>query len=481
MAGTRDPEIDEELLAALREIGQRWSQRTDESWVFPGAGRFTDDARLRDPVWIVEQVQKHPELWDLLEAGTTPAHVYEKRHTGKKHTVGRDRVPGHWVLIALAYALSAKVELEVFYQTNSSNERLWTTAGFDGIPSESVFYERMIELEQYIGRIELATSQAWQIAMRNDHRIGRHWKIDGQAYESHVRLEHDPDCPKCLEEGNDDQMPRFIERQALDVADEIRHKENERPADEDDESTAPQPESADASTATAGSVDLEDETIDQVVVAAAAAGPTVGATDDGAPRKKITIQGHRYFCRDEDAGFRIYQSSKGKKLKQWTGGIALKLSEDALGITITTLHIPADEVEHKNLGQLLYQGAMVMQTLPENMMGDRGHATREVKKLNTLLRIGSVIPFRKPNGSYKSRADLAVDGEFTSTASRSASSAAAPARSSTSGSATAKPSSATAARSPATATSARGCRASTARMSGCCSDRSTVTSRSTSS
>lgn len=162
-------------------------------------------------------------------------------------------------------------------------------------------------------------------------------------------------------------------------------------------------------------IDAEAETLEEMAAVelelagkkqkpAAATGPD--------ERKASYIQGHRYLCRDWDAGFKIYQSSNGKKLKQWTGGIALKVSDDALGITIATVHIPADEVEHSHWGELLYAGTQIMRTLPENAMGDRGHATRPVKKLNTLLEVGSVIPFRKPNGSYKSRADLAAEGEY---------------------------------------------------------------------
>ena len=414
VAGTRDPEIDEELLTRLREIGHRWTQRTDETWAFPGSGRFTDDARLRDPVWIITELQKQPELWEALEYGTTPPAVYEKRHTGKKHSVGRDRMPGHWILIALAYALTSKVELELWYDLHSSDARLWEAAGFEQIPSISVFYERITELEKSIDGIELATCLAWQIALRKDDRIGRHWKIGGQAYESHVRLQHDPDCPKCCDgDGKKDAMPQFIQRQALEVASELRHKENEQPVDEQEPDGIQVDETIDESSA--ASVDIEQETLDQIAAAEQEKSLTASyaaAADKERRGKTITIQGHRYFSRDEDAGFKIYQSSSGKKIKQWTGGLALKLSEQALGITFTTLHIPADEVEHKHWGNLLYQGAVVMQTLPENILGDRGHATREVKKLNTLLNIGSVIPFRKPNGSYKSRADLARDGEF---------------------------------------------------------------------
>jgi len=81
-------------------------------------------------------------------------------------------------------------------------------------------------------------------------------------------------------------------------------------------------------------------------------------------------------------------------------------------ITIATIHIPNEDREHSRWGELLLKGAEIMGTLPENAMGDRGHATRGVKKLNTLAGVGSVIPFRKPNGSYKSPADLAADGEY---------------------------------------------------------------------
>lgn len=208
VAGTRDPDIDEDLLAELRAVGHRWPQRAKESWVYPGSGRFTDDPKFKDPIWIITELQKHPELWKPIEKGTTPAAVYEKRHAGKKHTAERDRLPGHWVLIALAYMLASKVELEVWYQQHSSNEALWEAAGFEAIPSYSTFYDRMTELERYLGGIYQASSEAWQIAMNRSAYIGRNWKIDGQAYESHVRLEHDKECPKCLDgEGEDDDMP----------------------------------------------------------------------------------------------------------------------------------------------------------------------------------------------------------------------------------------------------------------------------------
>src|SRR3954453_22346669 len=70
--------------------------RAKHAFELPGAAEFSADRKMRLASWLIGEIQSYPEIWGDLEEGTTDPQTYEKRHTGVKHGVGRDRMPGHW-------------------------------------------------------------------------------------------------------------------------------------------------------------------------------------------------------------------------------------------------------------------------------------------------------------------------------------------------------------------------------------------------
>ena len=92
--------------------------------VLPGATEFTDDPNFGDPVWILIELLRHPDIVDPLVDATT---------LGSRH--GRNRIPGKWALVQLAFTLSGQVDVEAFCNSYRSSP-IWAIAGFTkGMPT----------------------------------------------------------------------------------------------------------------------------------------------------------------------------------------------------------------------------------------------------------------------------------------------------------------------------------------------------------
>ena len=87
-------------------------ERATHAFELPHATRFSDDRNLRNPVWLINEIKRYPQLWGALEKGTTEPHTYEKRKTGRKHVVGRDRLDGHWLLVGCAWIISKQTDIQ---------------------------------------------------------------------------------------------------------------------------------------------------------------------------------------------------------------------------------------------------------------------------------------------------------------------------------------------------------------------------------
>jgi hypothetical protein len=392
-------------------------KRASEAWELPGACRFSDDSELRNPEWIVREIQRHPEVWDELWRETTDPATLERLETGRKHVVGRNRVGGHWSLIGSAWVLSRNPDIQLFYDQQIGSS-IWQAAGVSNVPSARTTHERLRELELFSPGFVQAKRKLWRRAMQLDARIGRHVHVDATATSAHARLHHAcTDRERCKALGG--RPPRVIERLEGDEADGQRHREAAKSPEEVEREQA---EWQKRNAPPHASEDIEEEAVGRAAaetVAEAAAETTrhpkydyerpTRAVSSTEPNE-IFIAGHRYVCLDHDAGFRIYQIKSGKKVKAWLGGLKLTATDDYTGATIASMHIRADQAEHQHYAELLERVRDVLGCYPEVVVCDRHYNVRHVRELNEQLGIGDVIPFRKPNQSIKTRSQLAIEG-----------------------------------------------------------------------
>ena len=155
--------------------------RAKHAFELPGAAEFSKDRKMRLATWLIGEIQNCPEIWNDLEEGTTDPQTYEKRHTGVKHGVGRDRMPGHWGLIGAAWIISKQPDIQVF--TDNLESVVWQAAGFTWPerPCYSTAHERIVELTHYKDAYDRATSKLWHLAMHLDPKVCRHIHVDGTA------------------------------------------------------------------------------------------------------------------------------------------------------------------------------------------------------------------------------------------------------------------------------------------------------------
>lgn len=390
-------------------------QRAREAFELPGATRFSDNPELKNPTWLIQEIRKVPEIWDDLERDTTDPDTYDKRKTGHKAVVGRDRMPGHWGLVGCAWLLSRSPDIQFFHHTRSDSS-LWSAAGFESVPSYAATWERLTELEHFVPGYVRATGKLWRLAMHHDERVGRHVWIDATAYESHSRLYHACTDPRaCLANGGG-QMRDSLERVDIAYANEKRQEEAaEAPDISPTGSTAPDRDPWD------DQLEAIAEEVEADADAAESLHPKYRrrrrARVKPAPREIFIRNGkkdryrHRYICADGDAGFRIYENQKtGRKKTTWTGGLELKATDIYTGAVICSLHIPADQAEFKHYQELLDRVREILGRYPEAVAGDRGYNVEFIRKLNERLGIGDVFPFRKPNQTISERELMRIEG-----------------------------------------------------------------------
>ena len=214
--------LDPAALPVLELPDSVWEQRAKQLFTAPGASRFSADLDLKNPVHIVEQLMACPELWPDLERGTTDPNTYEKRHQGAKHVVGDDRMEG-WFPIFVAYKLSRTQLPTAWWDVARSNTALWSAAGFKGDPpSRTTTWERFRELERFLPAIEASTTRCWERVRTVLPDAGRHWIVDGTAFEENVRAHHAcADKAACKAAGGD-RMPAFLKREPLELVEELR-------------------------------------------------------------------------------------------------------------------------------------------------------------------------------------------------------------------------------------------------------------------
>jgi hypothetical protein len=408
----------------------RRHRRAVHAYELPRATRFSDDREMRDPEWLIRQMQSFPELWNELERETTDPHTFEKRKTGRKHVVGRDRIEGHWVLAASAWIVSKQTDIQAFYDANYKHS-FWQAAGFDPerMPSYTTTYKRLIELGDYQEGIDNARRRLWHLACHRDPRVARHVHIDATAVEAHARMRHECTDPAWCAANGGVQMPGWVERLDVGNANTQRQKQNqEAPTPEEeattteaDEETAVLDEDVVASTDPWD--DLEELALEELAddepdeprhpkyqqrarSQQSAAGPKElwVAKKEGGPK-------HRYTTRDVDAGFRLYSDRRtGRRVRAWLGFLKMRAVDDYTGAEIASLHIPADHPESRHFIALIERVRETLGFYPEVVLCDKGPNIRGVRRACERRGIGMIAPFRKPNGATPKRSDIRQPG-----------------------------------------------------------------------
>jgi hypothetical protein len=391
----------------LKEAGFYYPERAEHAYELPDVSAFSDDPALEDPIYVIGQMMRFPELWDPLLQATTDPVEWERRQSGEKHYVGQNRMDGDWLPVALHWVMDKQPQMQTWRDGNVSNV-VWELAGFSSVPGRTCFWERITELEQWVPRIDAVTGKLWAIAREHDDRVNRHFHADGTPYESHAAVLHDcPDKELCIRRGGK-KIPRRLKRLPLDQVDDRRHAE-QAAAPAEDEPDVAEPEEDEE-------LDLDESVLAEMEEAGEIEpSPHPKYTKRRSPRaprgyREYWRSGHRYLIRDEDAGFRIYKSRTGRTKEAWIGGLEMPLIDDFLNIASTSLHIPADQSEFKAYPELLAKAVPIIGGKPEAVVGDRGLNRVETRTLDTELGIGDVINFRKPNASVSARKQLRRDG-----------------------------------------------------------------------
>jgi hypothetical protein len=337
------------------------------------ATEFSDDPDFQDPVWLVREFKRHPQVLGPLEEMFTPApRVDQFRADGRRHR-GRPRLPGSWVLVYLAFVISRDPAMESFWQ-RWRDSALWAEAGFDRLPDYDTLRLRFVEMEtrelERRTRGEKAAfravaDQLIRQARKHEPRIGQVVHVDGTAWQTHARLIHDcPDSSACAQRSRAAKLPQ---RASDEEVQEHRHAEAEGPEPAEGE--------------------LPD-----------GAAPIAGEDEDF--KYVWASNGHRYRFRDKTAGARLHgprkKSTKRKRRKFWLGGILLAGNDHFLGAPLAVTNIAADEHEHHAYPPLMDEVIEAIGDRPLGMTGDRAQSIKSVFEYNTTEGIASVLPWRKP-------------------------------------------------------------------------------------
>lgn len=329
-----------------------------------GAGEFSADDEIQDPVWLIRELKRYPHLLAPLRE-----HIESLLHED-----GRERLPGDWSLLFLAYVFSGEACVQKF-RSRWASSPVWQECGFgDWLPNYNSVWLRFDELERSgaSDAFRACGDHCVAAAKRHDDRVGRDIGVDGTSFQANARLRHCcPDREACRRRPR---MPQLLASATGTQAEEQRHKEAVEPPPED------------------GQLDNKLRLLPE---------------DD--PRRVLLPEGPRYYlqhghiyrCLDSSAGCRSYTD------KFWVGGILQAAVDVFTGGLLSVQAIAADEAEHIAYPALLERCRTATGTYPDRVSGDRGYSVSTTFMHNTERGIASVFPWRKPN--LGSRADVDCD------------------------------------------------------------------------
>lgn len=334
----------------------------------PGACAFADDPEAIDPVWLVRELKCYPQFLAPVR----------DRVRAFEHDMGRDREPGDWALLYLAYVFSGETRVQRFCARWRSSQ-VWREAGFgEWAPCYQTVWLRFDELERagVADAIREAGDLVIAHAKRHEDRIGQDVSFDATSYQAHARLVHCcPDRDACRG------LPRFPKRLKTATGETVekgRHRDAEKA-----------PELTEAG----GKLDNRLREL---------------PADD--PRRELLPEGPRYYLqhghiyrnRDASSGARSYDKDF------WVGGLLMAAVDVFIGAPIAVRAIAADESEGSHYPELLEQARTASGSYPDRVAGDRGYSISPVFALNSQLGIASVFPWRR-HSTIKTREEVDRD------------------------------------------------------------------------
>lgn len=333
----------------------------------PRATEFSDDPELLDPVWVIEQVARFPQIFDDL-----------REETDLEAHYGRKRVDGNWALIMLAFVLSNNVDVEPFCRRYRSSP-IWSVAGFTRMPSVQTVWARLTELEKDPAPFVKAANKLIQQAIKHEPRIIENVWVDATSFEPHAALEHCCESRSaCIAAGG--RPPRFVKRAGEQLVEEERHRDAAEPPN--------------GRTRASGA-------LEEV--------PGTAPIDEKPSRRKreyryFMIGKHRYRTLDPDAGARTYKNGR-----TWFGGYNQSAISMFVGAPLANNIFSASENEHTQWPKLLKRLKEATGGInPQAAIFDRGYSIESTFELNTREGISSIMPFRQPNPQTR-REDLSTE------------------------------------------------------------------------
>src|ERR1700677_848040 len=334
-----------------------------------GAAHFSDDPTLRGSLNAVKLVKSQKWVWDSLRE----ACALEKHYA-------RQREPGHWELVAIAFVASRHVDIQPFW--DEASLALWEACGFQGKPSYITTWRRLRELEQIADEFLSAAAVVIQRCKMHDSRVMAHVHVDWTEDETHAALVHDcqPDDPCAYTKATKGGKrvwgtAKRPERVQTSIARHERHELSEV-----DPETAEKREQANAPKKTE---DMADGT------------------------KRARINGCWYRTRDTQAEIRAYTGPRGCK-RFWHGFYSGKVICSWTGGVIPSVD-NASIQEHKLFAGLFDQTVKMLGEAPETVTGDRGLSIAECFQHATENGTAPIFPWRKTSKDGKRHDSLGYD------------------------------------------------------------------------
>jgi hypothetical protein len=328
----------------------------------PHAADFSSVKELRGSLNAVRLLKSQKWVWDQLREACDLNQGY-----------GRQREPGCWELIAVAYITSGFVDVQPWW--DSTTDELWGECGFEARPSYSITWRRLAELEEVCEAFLHAAAKVIQRCRMHDKRVFAHAHIDWTEDSTHARLIHDCQKDDKCERPSNYRGPRRVNTEA---AQETRQ-----------DLAAQAPEDAEASTKKH------------------APSKTEPVTRNGRKYKRVRIGGCWFITRDRDAGIRSYSRS-GKSFKFWHGYASGKLIDHYTGGVIPSVD-SASKQEFKIFPELFDQGTEMIGSAPETITADRGVSLSECFEHATSAGTAPIFPWRVQAGEREQMDRLEYD------------------------------------------------------------------------
>lgn len=314
----------------------------------PGATNFARHDDVLGSENVVRLVKSNRPLWNRLS-----------RACNLSTNWGRQREPGHWELVALAFVSSGHVDIQPWLSSTTSS--LWRLCGFAAKPPYKRVWRRLRELEEVHGAFQEAAGELIKQARSHDPRVGAHLHIDSTEDETHAGLVHDcaaDECPRKRKIRSGWAVrPR---RASTDMARTERQAEN------------------------AGSPEDVGRVSGEIFF------------EHGRMYKRFNFNGCWYKSLDTEAGVRLYEGSRGAK-RFWHGYYNTKLVDHFTGGVIFAGTFSASTQEHELFDECFDRSVEMIGEQPQSIIGDKGFSVSSVFEKCATSGTAAIFPWRKNN------------------------------------------------------------------------------------